>query len=178
MKVSEIMKKRLWIIKILMVILLCSKSLLSLAQLPTDTLPPDPGAISVYTVQNMSFGAFAHQNVGGTVTISNSGSRSSTGDIVPLNYGYTYFQCIFEIEGPVGTIISIMNGPDATLTGSNGGSISLHLGNSNPASPFSTTVSPPARTQVNIGGTITIGNNSVSPPGAYTGSFYITFNQQ
>lgn len=172
------MKKGLWIIRISFMIILCGKSFFSLAQTPTDSLPGDPGAISVYTVQNMSFGAFAQSGTGGTVTISNAGARSATGSIVQLNYGYTYFQSIFEIEGPVGTIISIMNGPDATLTGSNGGTISLHIGDSNPTSPFSTTVTPPTRTQVNIGGTITVTGNSGSPPGSYTGSFYITFNQE
>ena len=161
-----------------MVIILCCTYLSSFSQTPTDSLPGDPGAISVYTTQNLNFGAFAHQNIGGTITISNTGSRSSTGDVVLLNYGYSYFQSIFQIDGPQGTIISIMNGPDAILTGSNGGTISLTVGASNPASPFTTTVSPPTRTQVNIGGTITIGNNAASPPGAYTGSFYITFNQQ
>ena len=172
------MKTQLKFFKLLVLIILCCMSFKSYSQVPTDSLPVDPGAISVYTIQNMNFGAFAHQNVGGTITISNTGSRSSTGDIVLLNYGYSYFQSTFEIEGPPGTIISIMNGPDATLSGSNGGTISLTLGASNPASPFTTTVSPPTRTQVNVGGTITIGNNAASPPGTYTGNFYITFNQQ
>jgi hypothetical protein len=145
---------------------------------PTDSLPPDPTAITVFTTQNLSFGAFSHGSSGGTVVVSNSGMRSVTGDVVPLNLGFNYFNAIFEVDTPLGSIISIMNGSDAILTGSNGGSMLLHIGNSDPPSPFVTVVPQPVRTQVNIGGTVTVGNASTNPPGTYTGVFYITFNQE
>ncbi len=148
------------------------------AQNPGDELPPDPGAISVTTTQNMSFGAFAQGSSGGTIIISNNGSRSATGTITPLSLGMLYFQAIFEIEAPEGTVISILNGPDATLTGSNGGSMSLRIGDADPASPFITNIAPPGRTRVNIGGTLTVGSAAASPPGTYSGTFYITFNNE
>jgi hypothetical protein len=148
------------------------------AQDPTDSLPGDPGAITVYTYQNMKFGAFTQGASGGTVVIATDGTRSVTGTVVGLNMGVTYFQSIFEVEAAPGSLISITNGADASLTGSNGGSITLHIGSSYPGSPFSTTVSPPSRTSVSIGGTITVGNSSSAPPGAYSGTFYITFNQE
>ena len=148
------------------------------AQAPTDSVPKDPGSLSVYTIQNMSFGAFAAGSTGGSVVLSSSGTRSATGTVLPLNMGSSFFQAIFEIEGPPGTIISILNGPNATLTGSNGGSMSLQIGTSNPAAPFSNTVAPPGRTLINFGGTLTVGNNVSTIPGAYTGTFYITFNQE
>jgi hypothetical protein len=143
---------------------------------PTDSLPGDPGALTIYTVQNMSFGAFSIGNSGGTVVISNSGARSVTGDVLGLNMGASYYKAIFDVDGPQGAIVSILNGSDATLVGSNGGSMLMHIGNSNPASPFIITVAQPARTQVNIGGTLTVGNAAANPPGNYTGTFYITFN--
>jgi len=143
---------------------------------PTDSLPDDPGAITVYTVQNMSFGAFSIGNTGGTVVISNSGTRSVNGDVVALNLGTQYFQAIFDIDGPQGAIVSILNGPDATLTGSNGGTMLMHIGNSDPSSPFIITVAQPARTQVNIGGTLTAGSPAANPPGTYNGTFFVTFN--
>ena len=146
------------------------------AQTPTDTLPGDPGGLYVYTVQNMCFGAFAHGNTGGSITISNTGTRTSTGDIIPLNLGVSYYNAIFEIEAPPGAIISILNGPDATLTGSNGGSMLLSIGSSSPISPFSNSLAPPSRTQINIGGTLTVGGSGSAPPGTYTGTIYITFN--
>ena len=165
-------------IKPVLVILLTFVSALCFAQNPTDSLPGDPGSIAVSTVQNLSFSSFSHGNVGGSVIISSSGVRSVTGDIVALNIGSPYYQAIFDIEAPQGSIISILNGPDVILAGSNGGSMSLRIGNSYPASPFSTTVNPPQRTEVNVGGTLNVGNLSSSPPGSYTGTIYITFNQE
>ena len=143
---------------------------------PTDSLPGDPGALTIYTVQNMSFGAFSIGNSGGTVVISNTGTRSVTGDVLGLNMGTYYYKAIFDVDGPQGAIVSILNGSDVTLTGSNGGSMLMHIGNSNPSSPFIITVAQPARTQVNIGGTLTVGNAAANPPGNYNGTFYITFN--
>ena len=173
------MKTIQWILKPLCIVVLCCISVVSYSQNPTDSLPDDPGAgISVSTLQNMSFGAFSQGASGGTMILSNSGTRSSTGTVLSLNLGVSYFQSIFEIDAPVGTIISILNGPAATLTGSNGGSMTLSLGTSSPASPFSTTVSSPGLTQVNIGGTLTVGNTAATPAGSYSGSFYITFNQE
>lgn len=172
-------KKERFQIKFMCVIALSFMSLLCCAQqLPTDTLPGDPGALSVYAVQNMNFGAFAHGNNGGTVIISTDGTRSVTGDVIAINMGVPYVNAIFEIEAPAGSIISISNGPDATLTGSNGGTMTLRLGNSSPASPFNITMPPPYRTAVNIGGTLTVGNAMTAVPGNYTGTFYVTFNQE
>ena len=166
------------ILKYLLVIILSVTSVVCYAQAPTDTLPGDPGAITIYTVQNMSFGAFSPGTLGGTVGMSNTGVRSVTGDVIGLNFGVLYFQAIFDIDAPQGSIISILNGPNATLTGSNGGTMSVHIDNSDPGSPFSTVVAQPQRTQVNIGGTLTVGTAAASPPGTYSGTIYLTFNQE
>lgn len=171
------MKKRTFI-NFFLVTAFTFTSLFCAAQTPTDSLPGDPGEMYVYTVQNLAFGAFCHGNTGGSVMLTSNGSRSTTGDVIALNLGIQFFNAIFELEAPPGTIVSILNGPDATLTGSNGGAMTLSLGTSSPMAPFSTIVSPPSRTQVNIGGTLTVGNNAASPPGAYTGTFYITFNHE
>ncbi|HMK03338.1 MAG TPA: DUF4402 domain-containing protein [Ferruginibacter sp.] len=169
--------KRHWAIKILLLIGLGFISATACAQIdPTDSIPGDPGAIIVYTVQNMSFGAFSIGSAGGTVIISTSGSRSVSGDVVALNLGTPYFQAIFDIDAPQGAIVSILNGSDVTLNGSNGGSMSMHIGNSDPPSPFVITVPQPVRTQVSIGGTLTAGSPGANPPGTYNGTFYITFN--
>lgn len=142
------------------------------------TLPVYSQIQSVTTVQNLSFGAFTQGSNGGTITVSNDGSRSAAGTVIPLNLGQSFFQAIFEVEAPEGTVISILSSPDVTLTGTNGGSMNLQLGTTNPVSPFISTVPPPGKTQVHIGGTLTVGNTTASPPGSYTGSFYITFNNE
>lgn len=153
-------------------------SLLSYAQDPTDSLPGDPGAIYVFTTQNLHFGAFAQGGSGGTVNISNTGDRSSTGGIILINQGGSFFQAVIDVEAVPGSLISITNGPDAILTGSNGGSVTLEIGDSDPPSPFNTSIAPPGRTAVNIGGKLTVGNSAASPQGTYSGVFYITFNQE
>ena len=145
---------------------------------PTDTIPGDPGALSIYTVQNMHFGAFTQGPIGGTINVSSTGIRSATGDIVLLNMGVNYYESIFEVEGILGVSVSIMNGPNAVLTGSNGGTMSMTIGDSFPISPFVNMVQPPGRTQVRIGGTLHIGAPASNPPGQYSGIFYITFNQE
>lgn len=138
--------------------------------------PPKP--VTLTTSQNMSFGAFAQGSFGGTITISSSGVRSSTGDIILLSMGFTYSPAVFEADANPGTIISLVLGPDATLTGSNGGSLSLHLENPSPGYTFVTSVSPPTTTQISIGGTLTVGSPAANPPGSYTGSFLIIINQE
>jgi hypothetical protein len=133
---------------------------------------------SVSTIQDLSFGAFSQGTNGGTVTISNSGIPSTTGTVLPVNLGGNLpAQAIFEVEAPPGTIISISNGPDATLKGSNGGTMILRPGISNPSSPFNVT-NPTGRTLINLGGRLTIGDPAANPPGTYTGTFFITFNNE
>lgn len=131
--------------------------------------------LSVYTIRNLSFGAFFQGNAGGTVTVSHDGSRSVTGDIIPANMGFLFYPAIFEVEAAPGTLISILNGADATLTGSNGGSITLRIGESDLGTPFNTTATPPARTQVTIGATLTVGTPQANPSGSYSGTYSVTF---
>ncbi len=134
--------------------------------------PPRPIIVTV-TAQQLTFGAFTHGAVGGTVTVDPTGSRSSTGDVILLGLGYPFYPTLYEIVTNPGTVISILNGPDAILTGSNGGSITLTIGNSDPPSPFVTTTPNP--NLLYIGGTITIGNSAANPPGIYSGTYDVTF---
>ena len=156
---------------------------MSVALLCSFTLkaqPPPPRPISVYAnpAQGLIFGAFFQGSSGGTVILYPDGSRSSTGSLALANLGYPFSPALFEVDANPGTLVSIMNGPDVTLTGSNGGSISLHIGAASTGSPFITTIAPPGRTEVWIGGTLTVGNPLANPSGSYSGSFSVTFIQQ
>lgn len=133
---------------------------------------------SVTTTQNFNFGSFYPGSNGGTVTISPNSTRSSTGDVVLLNQGTPCSQAIFEIEAPAGTIVTITNGPDAILKGSNGGSLTLHIDDSDPIAPITTTANPPATTSVSFGATLSVGSASTTVPGSYNGTFSIIFNNQ
>lgn len=137
--------------------------------------PPRPITVYINPAQGLIFGAFYQGATGGTVIINADGSRSVTGDLIQANLGIPFSPAIFEIDANPGTLIQIMNGPDVTLTGNNGGSISLHIGNADTGSPFITTAVPPTRTQVRIGGTLTVGNALANPSGAYSGFFSVTF---
>ena len=140
--------------------------------------PPRPIAVFVNPAQGLMFGAFFQGVTGGTVIIFPDGSRSSTGDIVLANLGYLFSPGVFQVDANVGTLVTILNGPDITLSGSNGGTLRLHLGTSSPGSPFITTAVSPARTQVMIGGTLTVGSPLANPSGSYSGTFSVTFIQQ
>lgn len=140
--------------------------------------PPRPIAVYVNPAQGLIFGAFFQGLSGGTVIIYPDGSRSVTGSVVQANLGYPFSPAIFEIEANRGTLISILNGPDVTLTGSNGGSISLHIGSASTGSSFITTATPPARNLVKIGGTLTVGSPPANPSGNYSGLFNVTFIQE
>ncbi|NQU87024.1 MAG: DUF4402 domain-containing protein, partial [Mariniphaga sp.] len=140
--------------------------------------PPRPITVTVNLSQNLSFGAFSQGNTGGSVIIYPNGSRSSTGDIILLNLGFSFSTALYDVVGNPGTIISILNGSNTTLTGSNGGSMILTIGDSSPSSPFILTTIFPIATQVSIGGTLTVGNPLANPPGNYSGTFDVTFVQE
>lgn len=147
------------------------------AQMPTDSVPRDPAAIVVYTMQELSFGAFAVTSAGGTVSLSPSGTRLATGGVVLVNF-LQPSNAIFEVEAPPNVIVSFNSGGDATLTGSNGGSITLRVtaSDTDPASPYTNQNPPPFRQQLKVGGTLIIPPST--PAGNFTGNFYITFSQQ
>ncbi len=149
-----------------------------MSNLPSSGQPQPPRPIQVYKVKDINFGAFVPGISGGTLIVYPNGSRSSTGEIYEINLGYQFYPAIFEIDANKGSIISILPGPDAILTGSNGGTLIMHFGSTDPQSPFVTTANPPGRTQVRIGGTLIIGNPQANPPGAYSGTFAVTFNQE
>ena len=153
---------------------------LAVCSLAVNAQPPPPRPIAVYAnpAQGMIFGAFFQGVSGGTVILYPDGTRLATGSLVLANLGYPYSPALFEIDANLGTVISIMNGPDVTLTGSNGGSISLHIGAASTGSHFTTSVASPSRTQVWIGGTLTVGNPLANPSGNYSGTFSVTFIQQ
>jgi hypothetical protein len=153
---------------------LCSLS--SLQAQPQQ--PPRPVIIYTNPAQGLFFGAFYHGAAGGSVIVYPDGSRSATGDVVQLGLGQLFAPAIFEIEAPIGTRLGILNGPDAVLSGSNGGTMTMQVGDSDVGNHFVTTIAAPGRTQVRVGGILNVGNSLANPPGAYSGMFQITFVQE
>lgn len=134
--------------------------------------------ITINVAQHFNFGTFYQGNTGGSIDINTSGSRSANGDIILLNGIASGAQAIFEVEAPTGSVISLLNMPDATLTGSNGGTLTLQMGKSDLNNPFVVTAISPGLTRIQLSGKLLIGDSKTSPPGNYQGTFAITFNQE
>lgn len=162
----------------LIVLFFAVACLLSTVHAVAQQHPPRPISVSWNPSLGLRFGAFFATTSGGTVSVSPAGVRTSTGSVILANFGYVFGPASFDIIAAPGTQITLLNGPSVTLTGSAGGSVTLTLGTSSPSSPFVTTAIPPAANTVNVGGTLTVGSSVASPPGAYTGSFYLTFFQE
>jgi hypothetical protein len=171
LKSSQInLEKHIIIVLTVVSLLFFSKE--AIAQEP----PPRPIEVTP-TSQELSFGAFTYAVTTGTVTVTPAGGRSASGlGVVLLNMGIPT-AALFNIVANAGTLITITNGPDATLTGPPGGTLTLKIGTTNPASPFVTTNDYPNPTLLYIGGTLTVGNSVTSPPGTYSGTFDLTFSQ-
>ncbi len=148
------------------------------AELRAQVFPPRPVSVFVNTAQPLSFGAFFQGVTGGSVIVYPDGTRATTGDIIGANMGYSFTPALFEVEGLPGTLVSILNGPDVQLTGSNGGTMTLRIGNSSPVSPFVISTTPPSRTLISVGGTLTVGPPAANPSGSYSGTFNIIFIEQ
>jgi hypothetical protein len=141
--------------------------------------PPRPVVITVNHSQPLAFGAFIPGVSGGTVTVTPDGSsRIATGTVILINLGFIYTPAMFYVRANPGTVISLLTGPPATLTGSNGGSLSLQLDDTYPASPFVTSVPFQQQTTVLLGGTLTVGTIASNPPGSYSGTIDVTFVQE
>ena len=130
--------------------------------------------IVVTNDQGLGFGSFSQTgDAGGTVAISNTGTRTATGDVVLISS--SYFYSIFTITSTSATPLTVtIDQPTAQLTDGNGNSISLQLGVSEPESPQ---VSSAETAEVHIGGTLTLGTRAQTPPGTYSGEVLITFTE-
>ena len=155
--------------------LLAAMLLASVLQSEAQEQPPRPITVTVNTAQHLSFGSFIQNGNNGTVTVTYDGFRTATGSIILPNMSSIVTPALFIVDAEPGTLITIMNGSTATLTGSNGGTLSLSLGESSTRSPF---ITAGQLTDVFIGGTLTIESLGANPAGFYNGQFQVTFIQQ
>ena len=149
--------------------------IISVSGIYAQEMPPRPMTVSM--VQDMSFGAFSPGDSGGDITLSPFGLRISSGSVILVNLAYPYFEAIFEVDANPGTLVSLLF-TTTVITGNNGGSMLLQTGGSEPASPFVATAIPPGKTQIHIGGKLTVGNPLANPAGNYSGVFPIIFVQE
>lgn len=137
-------------------------------------------SLTVTPTQSIQFGTLCLTGgAGGTVTVGWDGSRTSSGDIVLLAMAPTAQPAIFEIKLCQGRNVVITFAPSTTLTGNNGGFLTLDIGPTEQGpngSVFSTNSDCDFITPLRVGGTLHIPGSA--PSGTYSGSFDITFNQE
>jgi hypothetical protein len=155
------------------ILLVCVNASYAQPDLPQRTL-------TVTATQAIHFGTLCVTGgAGGTVTVGYDGSRISTGDILLLSMAPSAQPTIFEIKLCQGRNVIITYSATTTLTGSNGGSLTLDIGPTekgiNGAS-FTTNSDCNFITPLRMGGTLHIPGTAI--PGTYTGSFDITLNQE
>ena len=150
---------------------LCALSLQLLAQ----EKPPRPITVTVSPAQHLSFGPIIPTGAGGTVTVTFNGFRTATGNVILPYISAIISPALFIVDAEPGTLITILNGPDVQLSGSNSGFLTLHLGEASTRTPFITTGTT---TDVFIGGTLMVGSLLDNPAGNYIGMFQVTFIQQ
>lgn len=144
----------------------------------SQTTPfPPPRQIQVFNAQGLSFGSFYTGGTGGTVMVSPTGVRTSTGSVVLVG-GMTQ-AAMFIVELLPGRLVNIMLGSDVTLNRvGGGGSMIMSIGPTDKGTSFVTSGGHPFRNPVMVGGTLFVGNNSSNPPGNYEGNFSVTFIQE
>lgn len=135
--------------------------------------------ITVSKSADLSFGKFA-PGVGGSVTISNSGVRSSSG-IIPSTIGSTLTAARFTVSGDPAATYSISQTVSPALTNTTGvGAETMALATSSDliganvtSGNVSTGLLSGGGTQtIFVGGTLTVGANQV--PGVYAGTVDVT----
>lgn len=136
-------------------------------------------SLTVTATQAIHFGTLCVGATGGETTVSWDGSRSSTGDVVLLAMAPLAQPAIFEVKLCQGRNVIITFSPTTLLTNGTGGTLTLNIGpteqGGNNAS-FATNNDCDFITPLRVGGTLIIPGSS--PPGTYSGSFDITFNQE
>jgi hypothetical protein len=132
--------------------------------------------IQVFQESPLSFGSMILSETSGTVTINPAGDRSATGNIFLLNNSEVT-PLILSIEAPYGSTVQVQFGAEQILYGTNGGQLGLTLTTSSPAMPFVNLATPPERTTLYIGGTLSLGSRSNTPAGVYAGSITLVFIQ-
>lgn len=145
------------------------------------SLPDKTGTLSL--TQTLHFGDFTLKtpSSSGSVMVDYNGTRTASGDVILLNMGNTAQQAIFEFKLCPGRTVTINYSGTTTLTGSNGGSILLHIGPTNIGTSGSTFTSNKGCDDTHliyVGGTIDVNAISSNPAGLYTGTFSVTFNQE
>lgn len=140
---------------------------------------------SFLKVQDLHFGTIVASNVAGTVTVAPTGPRTATGGVTL--WGNDHHPAEFAGMKPtaanrpvrirVNTNTIQVTGPGVPMT------VRLFRGNTNPGTPFSTTLRNYQVQQASngafalfVGATLDVNANQA--PGSYSGTWFLTLNYQ
>jgi len=155
-----------------------------------NNAPPLPQrSVTATVTQDLSFGDISVEttSTGGTVTVDYNGSRSSIGDVYPLNLGYPVHQAILEFHLCPGRSVKVVYDPVVQLK--NGSSyMNLAIGEicigktviTASGQSFFSNKGCNDTHYIEIGGTLTVGNLLANPHGEYTtiSGFSVTLAQE
>jgi Domain of unknown function (DUF4402) len=150
--------------------------------------PPLPQRIVTATVVNeLSFGdiSLEYSSLGGSVSVTPTGTRHSTGDIILMNMGLSYSPAELSFRLCPGRSIKVVYDPVNYLTfGSYSMSMVIDdiiIGNTTISASgqnFTSNKGCNDTHLMKVGGTLTVGQLSANNPGYYSGSFTITLAQE
>lgn len=140
---------------------------------------PPPNQLQVFNAQGLGFGSFYVGSTGGTVVISPTGGRTTTGSVLGL-MSDPGMPAIFNLQLVPGRLVHIQFDASATLTRM-GGSETMIIDNflsDKPGNNFVTSSGHPFVNPVQVGATLNVGNIAANPAGNYQGMFSVTFIQE
>ena len=137
-------------------------------------LEKKPIKVSIVQINPIQFGSFCDYGSGGTVNISNSSIRTSTGSIVLLYDNEPVSSGIFEAKAPSNTMIQINYDTECMLKGPKWSKLKLVTGDLSTGKVFVTPSNAENGFLISLGGYIEVKNNNSCLPGEYSGQFHIT----
>lgn len=136
--------------------------------------------INVNAIQSLNFGTFVLMGgTGGSVLMGYDGIRTATPGIILLGSAPYGQPAIFEVQLLQGRNVRIDFSPTAILTNSDGGTLMLNIGPTEKGingAYFPTSNNREFKTLLRVGGKLDIPGTAI--PGTYSGTFFITFNQE
>lgn len=135
---------------------------------------PNGIGISLTLIKPFQAGWFYPGSNGGTVVVSTSGQRTSTGTVILLYGEDDISPAIFELRTSPWNMVHIQLDNNVFMTSPTGGSIHLQTG---PLSSSNVFVAPPEAADgmlIYCGGRIIVGKSNKNPPGNYSATFAIT----
>jgi|GEM_PF-1794863 len=129
---------------------------------------------SITQLSPLQFGSFVATNGGGTIHISYSGERYSTGNVILLYDDSNFSPAIFEVIAPSNTLVQIIFDKECVLKNKFGNEIIVYLDELNTGNLFVTPENAENGFLVYLGGYINVISSAETLTGEYVGNINLT----